>query len=76
MDREEASHMMGNETEMQPEQQPLTICEKTMQTKNTKLNLGVGNDHPRVYDTKYSRGGELLPSLGSLQKPYLAQRKV
>lgn len=76
MDTEKASHMMRNEMEMQPEQQPLTICEKTMQTKNTKLNLGVGNGHPRVYDTKYSGGGKLLPSQGSLQKPYLAQRKV
>lgn len=76
MDTEKASYVMGNETEMQPEQQPLTICEKTIQMKNTKLNLGVGNGHPRVYDTKYSGGRELLSSLESFQKPYLAQRKV
>lgn len=47
-----------------------------MQMKNIKLNLGVASYPLGVDDIDYSGGGDWLPSLGSLQNLYVANRKV
>lgn len=51
-------------------------CKNTIQMKNIKLNLRVASYPLGVDDIDYSGGGDWLPSLGSLQNPYVANRKV